>query len=33
MAVRNDGTGWISVCDEHKKQAAKDGFTVGTSQR
>ena len=26
MATRSDGTGWIAVCDEHKKDAKKDGF-------
>jgi uncharacterized protein YegP (UPF0339 family) len=28
MAVRTDGTGWIAVCDEHKKDAEQDGFKV-----
>jgi hypothetical protein len=26
MAARSDGTGWIAVCDQHKKDAKKDGF-------
>jgi hypothetical protein len=30
MAVRADGTGWISICDEHKKDAKKDGFEPET---
>lgn len=26
LAVQSDGTGWISVCDQHKDEARKDGF-------
>jgi hypothetical protein len=26
MASREDGTGWIAVCDQHKDDAKKDGF-------
>jgi hypothetical protein len=28
MATRDDGTGWIGVCDEHRRDAENDGFTV-----
>jgi hypothetical protein len=28
-AVREDGTGWIAVCDEHRDRAEKDGYVPG----
>ena len=28
-AVREDGSGWIAVCDEHRDQAEKDGYVPG----
>ena len=28
-AVKEDGTGWIAICDEHRDQAEKDGYTPG----
>jgi hypothetical protein len=28
MAVREDGTGWIGICDDHREEAEKDGFAV-----
>ena len=28
-AVREDGTGWIAICDEHRDQAEKDGYVPG----
>lgn len=32
MAVREDGTGWIAVCDEHREQAEQDGFAVAKDE-
>src|SRR3954451_24732217 len=28
-AVREDGSGWIAVCDEHRDRAEKDGYVPG----
>jgi hypothetical protein len=28
-AVREDGTGWIAICEEHRDQAEKDGYVPG----
>jgi hypothetical protein len=28
-AVREDGTGWIAICEEHRDRAEKDGYTPG----
>jgi hypothetical protein len=28
-AVKEDGTGWIAICDEHRDQAQKDGYVPG----
>ena len=28
-AVKEDGTGWIAICDEHRDRAEKDGYTPG----
>jgi len=28
-AVKEDGTGWIAVCDEHRDRAEKDGYKPG----
>ena len=28
VAVHKDGTGWIPVCGDHKKQAEKDGYEI-----
>jgi len=28
-AVREDGSGWIAVCDEHRDKAEKDGYVPG----
>lgn len=31
MASREDGTGWIAICDEHTDDAQKSGFAVRDS--
>jgi uncharacterized protein YegP (UPF0339 family) len=28
MATREDGAGWISICEQHRDQAKQDGFVV-----
>jgi len=28
-AVKEDGTGWIAICDEHRDRAEKDGYQPG----
>jgi len=28
-AVKEDGSGWIAICDEHRDRAEKDGYTPG----
>jgi len=28
-AVKEDGTGWIAICDEHRDRAEKDGYKPG----
>ena len=28
-AVREDGTGWIAICDEHRDKAEQDGYVPG----
>jgi hypothetical protein len=28
MAVREDGTGWIPICEEHTSDAESDGYKV-----
>jgi hypothetical protein len=28
-AVREDGTGWIAICEEHRDKAEKDGYVPG----
>ena len=28
-AVREDGSGWIAICDEHRDKAKQDGYTPG----
>ena len=28
-AVRDDGTGWIAICEEHRDKAEKDGYKPG----
>jgi hypothetical protein len=28
-AVKEDGTGWIAICDEHRDRAEEDGYTPG----
>jgi uncharacterized protein YegP (UPF0339 family) len=33
MAVRKEGTGWIAVCDDHRKDAENDGFRVDDKKR
>ena len=28
IATREDGTGWIAICEEHRGDAEGDGFTI-----
>ena len=33
LATRSDGTGWIGVCEEHVKDAEKQGFVIEESEK
>jgi hypothetical protein len=28
IATREDGTGWIAICEEHRSDAENDGFSI-----